>query len=102
MVIVMVHKRIENLRSVMAERNINAYIINGSDPHRSEYPPPRWMTRSWLTGFTGSAGTVVVTMDKAGVWTDSRYFLQAAEELGGSGVELFKMGLPGFLTSWSG
>ncbi len=95
MVIVMVHKRIENLRSVMAERNINAYIINGSDPHRSEYPPPRWMTRSWLTGFTGSAGTVVVTMDKAGVWTDSRYFLQAAEELGGSDVELFKMGLPG-------
>ncbi len=79
----------------MRERGIDAYIVNGSDPHGSEYPPLRWKTRGWLTGFTGSAGTVVVTQDKAGLWTDSRYFLQAEKEIVNTGIALFKTGLPG-------
>ncbi len=91
----MINKRLEKLRVVMKEQGIDAYIVNGSDPHNSEYPPLRWKTRSWLTGFTGSAGTVVVTLDKAGLWTDSRYFLQAEKELQGSGITLFRMGLSG-------
>jgi len=65
-----------------------------SDPHLSEYVPDRWKSRQWISGFTGSAGTVVVTANKAGLWTDSRYFLQAADQLEGSGIDLFKSGLP--------
>lgn len=87
-------ERIAALRKVMQERNINAYIIPGSDPHMSEYPADRWKTRQWISGFTGSAGTVVVTADKAGLWTDSRYFLQAADQLEGTGIALYKLALP--------
>lgn len=78
----------------MKEKKIDAYIIPSSDPHLSEYPADRWKSRGWISGFDGSAGTVVVTATKAGLWTDSRYFLQAGIQLEGSGIELYKMALP--------
>ncbi len=87
--------RVNALRSLLHEKNIHAYIITSSDPHMSEYVPDRWTTRQWLSGFTGSAGTLVITQKKAGLWTDSRYFLQAETQLAGSGIELFKMGTIG-------
>lgn len=87
-------ERISKLRSIMASKNISAYIIPSSDPHLSEYIPDCWKARAWLSGFSGSAGTLVVTNKFAALWTDSRYFLQAEEELNGSGIELCKMGLP--------
>lgn len=87
-------ERLEQLRKLMKENSIDAFIIPSSDPHQSEYVATRWKTRAWISGFTGSAGTVVVTADKAGLWTDGRYFLQAEEQLKGSTIELFKMGLP--------
>lgn len=76
----------------MAERNVAACIITGSDPHGSEYPLDCWKTRQWISGFTGSAGTVVLTSDKACLWTDGRYWLQASKQLKGSGIELMKDG----------
>lgn len=78
----------------MTEHNLSAYIVPSSDPHLSEYLPDCWKLRAWLSGFTGSAGTLVVSHKKAALWTDSRYFLQAEQELAGSGIELCKMGLP--------
>lgn len=92
--------RVNALRTLMIEKNIHAYIITSSDPHMSEYVPEHWTSRQWLSGFTGSAGTVVVTHDKAGLWTDSRYFLQAEKQLKGSGIQLFKMGVPGVPTQY--
>jgi Xaa-Pro aminopeptidase len=83
--------RIARLREAMARERLDAYVVPSSDPHLSEYLPARWQARQWLSGFTGSAGTLVVTADFAGVWTDSRYWVQAAAELEGSGVELMKM-----------
>jgi hypothetical protein len=74
--------------------NIQAFIIPSTDPHLSEYVAPHWKSREWISGFTGSAGTVVITEKKAGLWTDSRYFLQAAEQLQGSGIDLYKEMLP--------
>ena len=90
-----VANRVSALRSLLHEKEIHAFIITSSDPHMSEYVPDRWTTRSWLSGFTGSAGTLVITQEKAGLWTDSRYFLQAETQLAGSGIELFKSGLIG-------
>ncbi|MCC8170479.1 MAG: aminopeptidase P family protein [Parabacteroides sp.] len=87
-------ERIALLRDAMKRAGIAAYIIPSSDPHLSEYPADCWKARTWISGFTGSAGTVVVTAGKAGLWTDSRYFLQAAAQLEGSGIELYKSGLP--------
>ena len=89
-----VTEKIALLRQEMKQLDIAAYIIPSSDPHLSEYPAQCWKSREWISGFTGSAGTVVVTQEKAGLWTDSRYFLQAANELAGSGIELYKSGLP--------
>ena len=86
--------KLEELRALMKKNNIAAYIIPSADPHQSEYVAPRWKSRAWISGFTGSAGTVVVTMKKAGLWTDGRYFLQAENQLKGSTITLFKMGLP--------
>ena len=88
-------ERIEALRNVMADNGWDAVVITGSDPHNSEYPAPRWKQVEWLTGFTGEAGDVVVTVDHAGLWTDSRYFIQALDQLEGSGVELHKTRVPG-------
>lgn len=89
-----VNEKIQSLRTLMQSENIKACIIPSTDPHISEYPPAHWKTREWLSGFTGSAGTIVVTLEKAGLWTDSRYFLQAEKQLKNSGIELFKTGLP--------
>lgn len=87
-------ERIAALRAAMKEQNIQAYIIPTTDPHLSEYPAACWKYREWISGFTGSAGTVVVTLDKAGLWTDSRYFLQAEMQLEGTGIDLYKLMLP--------
>lgn len=87
-------ERILALRKAMKEKQIEAYIIPSSDPHLSEYPADRWKSRGWISGFTGSAGTIVITADKAGLWTDSRYFLQAEIQLADSGIDLYKASLP--------
>ncbi|NDW10498.1 aminopeptidase P family protein [Dysgonomonas sp. 520] len=86
--------RLAGLRKFMEEKGLHAFIIPSTDPHVSEYPATHWSARKWISGFTGSAGTVVVTREKAGLWTDSRYFLQAAEQLQGTSIDLFKDGLP--------
>lgn len=86
-------ERVAALREQMKRHGMSAYIVPSSDPHLSEYPADRWKSREWISGFTGSAGTVVVTPDKAGLWTDSRYFLQADIQLKGSGIELYKSSL---------
>lgn len=78
----------------MRDNGWDAVVIGGSDPHASEYPAPRWQQVKWLSGFTGEAGDLVVTHDHAGLWTDSRYFIQALEQLEGTGVELHKTRLP--------
>lgn len=88
------NRKIELLRQKMQDENIQACIIPTTDPHISEYTPAHWKTREWLSGFTGSAGTLVITSTKAGLWTDSRYFLQAADQLQDTEIELFKMALP--------
>lgn len=85
---------LEALRAEMASRNIDAFIIPGTDPHQSEYYADHWGCRTWISGFNGSAGTAVVTAHDAGLWTDSRYFLQADQQLADSGFTLFKDGLP--------
>lgn len=89
-----IDKRITALRGFMEEKGLHAFIIPSTDSHLSEYPALHWASREWISGFTGSAGTVVVTRDKAGLWTDSRYFLQAANELDENVITLFKDGLP--------
>lgn len=93
-----VNDRIKGLRNLMKERGIKAYIIPTYDPHQSEYIADHYKTRVWISGFTGSAGTVVVTEDEAILWTDGRYFIQAEKELEGSEIQLYKMGIPGFPT----
>ena len=89
-----VKQRIDALRALFDNEGIDAFIIPSTDPHLSEYVAPHWQSREWISGFTGSAGTVVVTREKAGLWTDSRYFLQAAQQLEGSGIDLYKEMLP--------
>lgn len=88
-------EKIAALREQMALHKVDAFIIYSADPHMSEYLPDEWQERSWLSGFTGSAGLVVITQDKAGLWTDGRYFVQAPLELKGSGIDLFKDGMEG-------
>ena len=86
---------LEALRDLMRSKHIDAVIIPGTDPHQSEYPSEHWKFRDYVSGFTGSNGTAVVTLDDAGLWTDSRYFLQATEQLEGSGFTLRKENIPG-------
>ncbi|MDR1003603.1 MAG: aminopeptidase P family protein [Prevotellaceae bacterium] len=86
--------RIESLRTFMRTEGIQAFIIPSTDPHLSEYVTPHWRSREWISGFTGSAGTAVVTLSEAGLWTDSRYFLQAEAQLQGSGIVLYKEKMP--------
>lgn len=93
-----VTERIAKLRSLMEEKNIDMYIVPSADNHQSEYVGEHFKARAFITGFTGSAGTAVITKTEAGLWTDGRYFLQAGQQLEGSGVELFKMGEPGVPT----
>ena len=87
--------RIEALRGLMRENHWDIVILTGSDPHASENPAPRWKQVEWLTGFTGENGDVVITQDHAGLWTDSRFFIQAVRQLEGSGVQLHKTRVPG-------
>lgn len=87
-------ENIQALRQLMQAEGWDAIIISGTDPHSSEYLPERWQVRQWVSGFTGSAGTVVVTADQAGLWTDSRYFIQATAQLEGTGIALHKLGMP--------
>ena len=89
-----VPERIAALRSLMAEKGYDAYLIPTDDNHQSEYVGEHFKARAFMTGFTGSAGTAVITKTEAGLWTDGRYFIQAAKQLEGSGVTLFKMGQP--------
>jgi len=88
-------EKLLKLRALMKEKGIDAYVIPSGDAHNSEYVAEYWQSRAWISGFVGSSGTVVVTQQEAGLWTDGRYFIQAAKELKGSGVELFKMEVPG-------
>jgi len=87
-------EKLNALRQAMRDKGLDAYLVPSHDPHQSEYVAAHWQARAWLTGFDGSAGTVLVTQDEAGVWTDSRYFLQAEEQLEGSGFELRKLTVP--------
>lgn len=88
-----IKQRISAFRKFMEEKKLDAFIIPSTDPHLSEYPASHWMTREWISGFTGSAGTIVVTRTKVGLWTDSRYYLQASDQLRGTEIILFKDGL---------
>ena len=90
--------RLNDLRASMAKANLDAYIIPSSDQHLSEYTPEVWQYRQWISGFLGSAGTVVVTTDEAFLWTDSRYFLEATAVLEGTTIQLMKEGMPGVPT----
>ena len=93
-----VPERISALRALMEERGYDAYMVPTDDNHQSEYVGEHFKARTFITGFTGSAGTAVITKDAAGLWTDGRYFIQAEQQLSGSGVKLFKMGEPGVPT----
>lgn len=88
-------ERLQAVRKQMSQNQIDAFIVYSSDPHASEYLPSFWKERTWVSGFTGSAGFAVITADKAGVWTDGRYFVQAADELHNTGFTLFKEGVEG-------
>ena len=89
-----INERLSALRQAMKEAGVSACIIPGTDPHASEYIADYWKEREWISGFDGSAGTAALTLDKAGLWTDSRYFLQGAEQLKGTEIEIMKQGLP--------
>lgn len=91
-------ERIRALREQMRARNVQAYVALSADPHLSEYLPVHWQGREWLSGFSGSAGTVVVTADFAGLWTDSRYWEQAVADLAGTGIQLMRAGASGVPT----
>ncbi|KAA6323276.1 Aminopeptidase YpdF, partial [termite gut metagenome] len=90
----LINNRISALRALLKRENLEAFIVPETDPHLSEYVAPHWKFRTWMSGFTGSAGTLVVTLDKAGLWTDSRYFLQAAKQLKDTCIDLYKDQLP--------
>lgn len=87
-------RRLAGIRALMKRKNLDALIIPSSDPHLGEYVPDHWRVIRWLTGFTGSAGNVIITRNFAGLWTDSRYFIQAGEQLSGSGFELVRLKVP--------
>ncbi len=90
-----VTERIAALRKAMEKSGVQAYVVPSSDPHLSEYTPEHWKARRYFSGFTGSAGTLAVTREKSGLWTDGRYFIQAERELSGSGIRLYRMGVRG-------
>ena len=85
-----VREKITALRAAMQACDVSAYVVPGNDPHASEYMASHWFEMQWLSGFQGESGTVVVTMDRALLWTDSRYYLQAGIELDGSGIKLMR------------
>jgi Xaa-Pro aminopeptidase len=87
-------KIVKKIQELLKNNDLDAYIIPSSDPHQSEYVANHWKAREWVSGFTGSAGTIVISKNIAGLWTDSRYFIQAEQQLKGSGIQLFKMKIP--------
>ncbi|OOM75244.1 aminopeptidase [Clostridium puniceum] len=89
-----IKEKIEAIRQLMKENDMDAYIVPSFDAHQSEYVADYWKSREWISGFTGSAGTVVITLDDAGLWTDGRYYIQAEKQLEGSGIRLFKAAEP--------
>ena len=99
-----VNQRIEALREVMQREHLAAFILPSTDPHQGEYVPDHWKGREWISGFNGSAGTAVVTMTSAALWTDSRYFIAAEEQLRGTEFQLMKLKMPGTPTipEWIG
>ncbi len=100
----MINQRLESLREVMKREHLAAFIFPSTDAHQSEYVAEHWMGRAWISGFDGSAGTAVVTMHSAALWTDSRYFLAAEEQLKGTEFQLMKLKIPGTLSiaEWLG
>ena len=88
-------EKLSQLRNRMEREHLDAYIVSGTDPHNSEYLPAAWKQREWISGFTGSFGTVVVTKEEAGLWTDTRYFIQAEQQLKDTGIQLHKLRIPG-------
>lgn len=94
-----VQERLAALRSLMKEKHVDAYLVPTDDFHGSEYVGDYFKCRKYITGFTGSAGTAVITSDMAGLWTDGRYFIQAAQQLEGTTVTLFKWESQRFLPS---
>ncbi|MGR5397980.1 aminopeptidase P family protein [Vibrio harveyi] len=89
-----VNQRLSSLRDTMVTYNVAAYIVTNNDPHNSEYSADHWAGRTWISGFTGSAGNVVITTQGGGLWTDGRYYIQAEEQLHGTGLNLFKARQP--------
>ena len=87
-------QRVDAIRALMRDNGWDAVILTGSDPHASEYPARRWKQVEWVSGFTGEAGDLCITLDHAGLWTDTRYFIQAVKQLAGTGIELHKMRVP--------
>ena len=92
------NEKLSLLRVHMKEAGVQAYLIPSSDPHISEYLPDHWRARAWLSGFDGSAGTLVVTETESGLWTDGRYFIQAQRQMEGSEIVLYRMGEKGVPT----
>lgn len=90
----MSRERVEAVRAMMRSKGWDAVVLTGNDPHNSEYSAPRWLQAGWVSGFSGE-GDLVVTDDHAGIWTDTRYFIQASRQLPGTGVELHKTRVPG-------
>ena len=90
-----INERLAALREVMRREHLGAFVFPSTDPHSGEYVPDYWKGREWITGFNGSAGTAVVTMNSAAMWTDSRYFIAAAEQLTGTEFKLMKLRMPG-------
>lgn len=96
--------RLARLRELMRREKLSAFVFPSTDPHNGEYVPDHWKGREWVSGFNGSAGTVVVTGNAAALWTDSRYFIAAAQQLEGTGIELMKLKIPGTptISEWLG
>lgn len=89
-----ISQKIASIRKEMKENGLSGYIIPSSDPHLSEYPAAHWKARGWISGFDGSFGTVIITLNEAALFTDSRYFLQATNQLEDTEITLVRMGLP--------
>ncbi|MDD3903706.1 MAG: aminopeptidase P family protein [Sphaerochaeta sp.] len=98
----LVDERVAAMRTILVREGLDGYLINGTDPHQSEYVCPRWRSREWISGFTGSAGTVLITKDEALLWVDSRYFIQGSEQIKNSCFTLMKLDTPNVLepTAW--
>ena len=89
-----IRERLATLRSWMSSHEIDAFVFPSTDPHQGEYVPDHWKGREWISGFDGSAGTVVITANDAALWTDSRYFIAAAQQLAGTGITLMRERIP--------